>query len=93
MPKYNIVISQGCTAFYTDVNGKTVGGSYEPTALTAAEETELIDYLLVKVKEGIGEGTISLNSLIDLFQYDEYETDEYPCDQCGDTVWRAIYNI
>jgi len=93
MTKYNIIISEGCTAFYTDVNGKTVGGSYEPTRLTEEEENELVDYLLVKVKEGITNSTISLNALIGLFQYDDYETDEYSCEQCGDSVSRTIYNI
>jgi hypothetical protein len=92
-PKYNIIISEGCTAFYTDVNGKTVGGSYEPTRLTEKEETELIDYLLSKVKEGIVENTISLDSLIGLFQPDDYEMDSDSCEQCGDTVSRTIYNI
>jgi hypothetical protein len=93
MPKYNIIISEGCTAFYTEVNGKTVGGSYEPTRLSADEENELVDYLLIKVKEGISESTIGLNELIGLFQYDESEYDDHACDQCGDTVSRTIYNI
>ena len=93
MPKYNIVISEGCTAFYTEVNGKIVGGSYEPTRLSEEEENELVDYLLLKVKEGISESTIDLNQLIGLFQYDESEYDDRVCDQCGDTVTRTIYNI
>jgi hypothetical protein len=92
-PKYNIIISEGCTAFYTDVNGKTVGGSYEPTRLTDEEENELVDYLLIKVKEGIANGTIDLNGLIGLFQYDDYETDDTSCETCGDSVSRTIYNI
>lgn len=93
MSKYNIVISEGCTAFYTEVNGKTIGGSYEPTRLPEEDENELVDYLLLKVKEGISESTIDLNQLIGLFQYDECEHDDYACEQCGDTVTRTIYNI
>lgn len=92
-PKYNIIISEGCTAFYTDVNGKTVGGSYEPTRLSEEEEAELVDYLLKKVKEGLAKSTIDLNALIGLFQYDHYESDDHSCETCGDTVHRTIYNI
>lgn len=91
--KYEIIISEGCTAFYTLVNEKIVGDSYDPNSLSKDEEDKLIEYLLTKVKEGISEGSIHLDNLIRLFQYDEYETDDYSCDTCGDQVSREIYRI
>lgn len=91
--KYNIVIGEGCTAFYTEINGKTIGGEYEPTRMTDEEVDEFIDYLLNKVKEGIKEHTICIDDLIKIFQYDDWECDKYPCDQCGDSASRTIWNI
>ena len=91
--KYNIIISEGCTAFYTEVNGKTIGGEHEPTRMTDDEIDEFIDYLLVKVKEGIKNQEISIDSLIRAFQYDDWESDDEPCEQCFDTVHRTIWNI
>lgn len=91
--KYNIVIGEGCTAFYTEVNGKTIGGEYEPTRMTDEEVDEFVDYLLEKVKEGIKENTICIDDLIRIFQYDEWETDEGYCETCGDSTSRTIWNL
>lgn len=91
--KYNIIISEGCTSFYTEVNGKLTSGEYEPTTMTREEIDGFVDYLLGKVKEGINDQTIQLDDLIKLFQYDDMEYDEHSCEQCGDTVLRTIWNI
>lgn len=86
-----IVISDGCTAFYTTVDGKMLYG--ENNAMTKEEVNDFIDYLSEKIKEEAKKGTISVDNMIQLFQYDEYENDGNCCDQCGDTVSRTYYSI
>lgn len=90
LPK-KITISEGCTAFYTVVDGKMLYGEYDP--MTDQERDELIDYLAEKIKEEAKRSTISINNMIELFQYDRYETEEHCCDTCGDTVSRTYYEI
>lgn len=78
-----IVKSEGCTAFYTRVDGKDL---YE---LTTEEKEALLDRLiLVHKKYGI---EITINMLLDNIEY-EGESGGY-CDQCGDTVYRQIYDL
>ena len=79
-----IVISEGCTAFYTSIDGVDSNDVSLP---------ETLDYILAKAKEGILDGTIQLDSLIRIFQYSDYEHDDYVCDSCGDTVNRTIWEI
>ena len=95
MAKYKIVISEGCTAFYTEVNGKIVGGEYEPSRLSETETSELIDYLCDKLRAGVHTGEICLDSLIQVFEADDYEydDDDDACETCGDTVSRTTYEI
>jgi len=82
-----IVISQGCTAFYTLVDDKNV------TDMTPEEYNTFVDTLLGKLKQHIIENTVNLDSVIQCFQYDDWETDKDSCDQCGDTVDRTTWNI
>lgn len=81
-----IVVARGCTADSLEFNGKDI------RELTYQEEEEIIDYLLKNVKIQIQEGSITLDQLIELFQYDDYESSE-PCDQCGDSVTTTTWNI
>jgi hypothetical protein len=82
-----IVISEGCTAYYTLVDDKYVND------MTPEERSTFIDSLLAKLKTGILENAVSIDSVIKCFNYDDYEHDSNVCDQCGDTVSRTIYNI
>lgn len=86
-----IIISDGCTAFYTTVDGKLLYG--EGNAMTDLERNEFVDYLLLRLKEHIDKGCVSIDDVIKLFQYDDYEYDEHSCDQCGDTVSRTYYEL
>ena len=79
-----IVISQGCTAFYTTIDGKPI---------SEVNQGELLGYLLQKVKEEVVAGTISIDNVIELLQPDDEEYDENACEQCGDTVNKRIWNI
>jgi hypothetical protein len=85
--KYKIEISEGCTAYYTLVNGVDIND------LSEQQKTDFIDYLLQKLGEGLADNTVSLNTLIEAFQYHEYNADVNPCEQCGDFVTRTIWNI
>ena len=91
--KYKITISEGCTAFYTEINGKIVGGEYEPTRFDDAETDELVDYLCERFKEELKGSYVQLNDLIECFQPDNWESDEDSCEQCGDTVHRRYWEF
>lgn len=87
MSRYKIEISEGCTAYYTLVNDVDIKD------LSERQKTDFIDYLLQKLREGVADNTVSINTLIQAFQFDEYHYDRESCDQCGDTVSRTIWNI
>lgn len=91
--KYTIVISEGCRAFYTEINGKNWSGEYEPTLMTEKEKDDFIDYLLLKLKEGVKEGCIDIDTLVKHFEEDSIEHDDYVCEDCGDTVTRYIWKL
>jgi uncharacterized UBP type Zn finger protein len=85
--KYKFVETTGCTAFDFTVNEKSF------SELSTQEYDEMLNYLLEKIKEGIGEQTILLLNVVQLFQYDDYEYDPAVCEQCGDTVSTTTWNI
>ena len=85
--KYKFIETIGCTAFDFTVNSKSL------SELSLEEKSEIVDYLLLKIKEGIGDQTILLESVIHLFQYDDYEYDNHVCETCGDTVATTTWNI
>jgi hypothetical protein len=85
--KYKFIETTGCTAFDFIVNEKSL------SELSKQEINEILDYLFVKVKEGINENTILFTDVVKLFQPDDWEHDPEPCDQCGDTVSTETWNI
>lgn len=85
--KYKFVETTGCTAFGFSVNNQSISD------LPEQEYNEMLDYLLVKIKEGIKEQTILLENVVQIFQYDDYEHDNYICEQCGDSVTTTTWNI
>jgi hypothetical protein len=87
MTKYKIEIVEGCTAFDTIVNGVSI------VDIPENEKEEIVNYLIDQLKESYKRGEVTLESLIQNFQYDDYERDDYVCEQCGDTVSTTIYNI
>lgn len=90
--KYNIEISEGCTAFYTSVNDKIYGGE-DGDGMTWKDVDDLVDYLCAKFKSELRESTVQLDDLIKCFQPENTEYDDYSCDQCGDTVSRTIWKL
>jgi hypothetical protein len=85
--KYKFEEVTGCTAFDFLVNGKSLSD------IPKNDQDEILDYLFVKIKEGIKENTIQLERVVQLFQYDDYEYDDHVCEQCGDTVSTTTWNI
>lgn len=85
--KYKFVETTGCTAFDFTVNDKAF------SELSEQEYNEMLDYLFVKIKEGINEQTILLEDVVKMFQYDDYEYDPHICEQCGDSVSTTTWNI
>jgi hypothetical protein len=70
--KYKITISEGCTAFCTEINGKVVGGEDPRYSFTEEKIDELIDYLCERFKEERKQGTVLLDDLIKCFQPDSW---------------------
>jgi len=85
--KYKFEEVTGCTAFDFLVNNKSLSD------IPKNDQDQILDYLFVKIKEGIKENTIQLESVVQLFQYDDYEYDDHVCGQCGDTVSTTTWNI
>ena len=85
--KYKFEEVSGCTAFDFLVNGKSLSD------ITENDQDEILDYLIIKIKEGIKENAIQFQNVVQLFQYDDYEYDDHVCGQCGDTVSTTIWNI
>lgn len=85
--KYKFEEVTGCTAFDFLVNSKSLSDIQE------REQDEILNYLFVKIKEGIKNNTIQFQGVVQLFQYDDYEHDPDQCGQCGDTVSTTIWNI
>jgi hypothetical protein len=85
--KYKFEEVTGCTSFDFLVNGKSLSD------IPKNDQDQILDYLFVKIKEGIKENTIQLESVVQLFQYDDYEYDDHVCEQCGDTVSTTTWNI
>jgi hypothetical protein len=85
--KYKFEEVTGCTAFGFYVNEEPI------TDISPEKQEEILDYLFVKVKEGIKENSIQLERVIQLFQYDDYEYDPHVCEQCGDAVSTTTWNV
>jgi hypothetical protein len=85
--KYKFEEVTGCTAFDFLVNNKSLSD------IPKNDQDEILDYLFVKIKEGIKENTIQLESVVQLFQYDDYESDPNICETCGDCRSSMTWNI
>jgi len=85
--KYKFVETSGCTSFNFTANDKSF------SELTKEELDEILNYLLLKIKESVSEQGILLENVVSLFQYDDYEHDDHICEQCGDSVSTTTWNI
>lgn len=78
-----IIKSQGCTAFYTLVDEKNLDD-------LSAEEKESLMQRLLKIHNLYGIDA-TINMLLDHIEYEG--EDGGRCDQCGDSVYRQIYDL
>ena len=85
--KYKFEQTTGCTAFNFNVNDESI------VDIPEEKQEEIVDYLLVKLKERFKEKNIHLENIVEMFHYDDYEHDPERCDQCGDTVSTTIWYI
>jgi hypothetical protein len=85
--KYKIEIIEGCTAFDTVINGVSV------VDIPENEKEEVVNYLIDQLKESYKRGEVTLESLIQNFQYDDWECDDHRCSVCGDYSSSTLYNI
>jgi len=85
--KYKFEQVTGCTAFGFYVNETPISDIPEE------KQEEILDYLFIKIKEGIKENSIQLENVVQLFQYDDYEYDDHICEQCGYSIQTTIWNI
>ena len=85
--KYKFVETTGCTAFNYTINDQPI------SEMPKEELDKILDYLFVKIKEGIEENSILFENVVSLFQYDEYEHDPEPCSSCYDTISWTTWNI
>lgn len=85
--KYKFEEVTGCTSFAFLVNGNSLSD------ISKDDQDEILNYLFVKIKESIKENTIQLESVVQLFQYDDYESDPNICETCGDCRSSMTWNI
>lgn len=86
-PKYKFEEVTGCTAFNFLVNDEPF---YD---LPKEKQEEIVDYLLVKLKEEFKAKAVQINQIVDLFQYDDYDSTSEPCSQCFDCIQSTTWYI
>jgi hypothetical protein len=89
--KYKIVKSEGCMSYGTTVNDQNIYGEYEPMSQQQIET--FVDYLCQKFKEKLKVNTVSIDDLIECFQYESCETENDSCETCGDSVTTTTWNL
>jgi hypothetical protein len=85
--KYLFEEVTGCTAFNFYVNDQPL------SEVSSEKHEEILDYLFVKVKEGINENTILFTDVVKLFQPDGWEHDPNVCETCGDSISTTTWKI
>lgn len=83
--KYKVEQNEGCLSYGLKVNGKDWSGEYAPTLMSEQEKEEFVNYLLQEYKKQLKENSVTIDSLISVFQYDSWE-EKNTCDTCGDRV-------
>ncbi len=76
----------GCTAYDFIIDNISISDE-------KFDRTKVLDYLITKLKDKVNAGEIGLQSIVDLFPYESFETSDYACDQCGDTVETMVWDI
>ena len=85
--KYKFIETTGCTAFNFTVNDKSI------SEMSNEELDKILDYLFVKVKEGIANNTILFTDVVDLFQPNDWHYGTENCETCGDSISDTTWYI
>jgi len=92
--KYKIVYDEmSCYGWGFSINDIWRSGEVEDGVKQPEEDDELLDYLLVKLKEGIKNNTCSFKDLVECFQSDDREFSTDSCDDCGHSGYRQTWKI
>ena len=92
--KYEIVYDEwSCYDWGFNINGVWRSGEVKEGVKQPEEDDELLDYLLLKLKEGIKNNTCSFKDLVECFQSEETIFDESSCDNCGHSGHKTIWKI
>lgn len=82
-----IIKTDGCTVHNWTFDGKDL------QEISLEEQEKIFDFLCLKFKEQMKDGCRSITDFVEVFFYDEFESDESPCDQCGDYVSTTTWEI
>ena len=88
---YKTKITQGCTAFDFEVDGKS--WNCENPSFEFEQKEQFKKDLGAYITKLMLEDQISVQSVVELIDADEYDSDENSCEQCGDTVSWEIRDI
>jgi hypothetical protein len=92
--KYKIIYDEtSCYNWGFTINDVWRSGEVEDGVKQPEEDDELLDYLLLKLKEGIKRGTCSFKDLVECFQSDDTEFSKSSCDDCGHSGYKQTWNI
>jgi hypothetical protein len=93
-PKYKIVYNEmSCYNWGFSINDVWRSGEVDEGVKQPEKDDELLDYLLLKLKEEIKRGTCSFQSLVECFQSDDTEFAKDSCDDCGHFGHKTTWNI
>ena len=92
--KYKIVYNEmSCYGWGFEINDVWRSGEVEEGGKQPEEDDELLDYLLLKLKEGIKNNTCSFKDLVECFQYEDTIFDDDSCECCGHSGHKTIWKI
>ncbi|NDB87010.1 MAG: hypothetical protein EB127_30640 [Alphaproteobacteria bacterium] len=92
--KYTIIYDEtSCYDWGFFINDVWRGGEVEEGVKQPEEDDELLDYLLLKLKEGIKRGTCSFKDLVECFQSEDTIFSESSCEQCGHSGYKTIWKL
>jgi hypothetical protein len=82
-----IIKTDGCTSHGWTFDGKDL------QEISPEQQEQIFVFLCLRLNEQIKNGCRSLTDLVEVFLYDDFESDEYPCNQCGDYVSTTTWKI
>lgn len=82
-----VELTETCTGRVVEIDGRSLGD------YTLEEKRELVRYLAERFIEDCENYSSNIVDIFDLFQYDECDHDDEPCEQCGHHWSETIYKL